>query len=136
MKKLLFLCVGLCFTGASFAQEGVKAVTTDGKEVLLKTDGTWAYTQGTTTTDENVCVLEEINEQKSRKDGFLKATEGRIKDLKKHVSVDENTTIDKIKVISASEQRGNGLYNLCVDGKKMKYKRVGSVFLKDGQKLF
>ena len=31
---------------------------------------------------------------------------------------------------------GNGIYVLCVKGKLMKYKRVGTVFMRDGDNPF
>ncbi len=36
-------------------------------------------------------------------------------------------------LLSLSEQLGNAVYQLCVDGNKMKYRRTGSVFRKDGE---
>ncbi|CAN0600266.1 unnamed protein product [Ectocarpus sp. 12 AP-2014] len=35
-----------------------------------------------------------------------------------------------------TQELGNGIYNLCVNGKFMKYKRVGSVYMRDGDNPF
>jgi len=39
----------------------------------------------------------------------------------------------KIILLQLSEQLGNAVYIVCVDGVKMKYRRTGSVFRKDGE---
>ncbi len=57
----------------------------------------------------------------------------RVDDLKKHISIDIGVAESKIILLQLSEQLGNAVYVLCVDGIKMKYKRTGSVFRKDGE---
>lgn len=54
-------------------------------------------------------------------------------DLRKHVSLDTGCPIDKIEVKDASEQLGNAIYILIVCGKEMKYRRIGTIFYKDGE---
>ena len=49
-------------------------------------------------------------------------------DLKKHVSVENNCKVENVKFLDISEQKGNGMYKLCVKGRVMKYRRTGSVF--------
>ena len=44
-----------------------------------------------------------------------------------------STIEEKIILLEVSEQLGNGVYILCVDGQKMKWRRTGSVFRKDGE---
>jgi len=40
-----------------------------------------------------------------------------------------------IILLQLSEQLGNAIYIVCVDGVKMKYRRTGSVFRKDGEDM-
>jgi len=49
-------------------------------------------------------------------------------DLKKHVAVENDCKVEDVKLINISEQKGNGMYLLCVNGVEMKYRRMGSVF--------
>ena len=58
----------------------------------------------------------------------LRMTNATTKDLKKHVAVENECNVEDIILIAISEQAGNGMYSLCVKGKKMKYRRTGSVF--------
>jgi hypothetical protein len=132
MKKTLIFSLLLVST-FMFAQSQT-ATTEDGKKVELKNDGTWHYLEAVTNVKKSEidCNCNDIDEKKARKSGFLTITESSAKDLKKHVSVDIGCDIDKIKVINSSEQKGSAVYILCVCDKKMKYRRVGSVFYKDG----
>jgi len=56
-----------------------------------------------------------------------------VDDLKKHVSVDLGVNEKDIVLLQLSEQLGNAVYILCVNGVKIKFKRTGSVFRKDGE---
>lgn len=127
MKKLFILSVLLAST-YTFAQNKT-AVTEDGKKVILKSDKTWEY--ATTTTSENDCVLDaNYVEPKSEKgiNSWLKKFDATTDDLKKHVAVENDCKVEDVKLLDISEQKGNGMYKLCVKGKKMKYRRTGSVF--------
>ena len=132
MKKLI-LSFFLLVTLFSFSQD-IKAITVDGKSVILKSSGDWFYLEpdGSIKKSENYCNCNEIDEKESRKSGFLNVTESSAYDLKKHISVDVECEINKIKIINASEQKGSAVYVVCVCDKKMKYRRAGSVFYKDG----
>lgn len=127
MKNLLL--TGLFFTSAfSFAQD-ISATTSDGKKVILKSNKTWEYTK--TTTSENDCVLDaNYVEPKSEKgiNSWLKKFDATTDDLKKHVAVENDCKVEDVKLLDISEQKGNGMYKLCVKGKIMKYRRTGSVF--------
>lgn len=129
MKKTLTISLLLLST-LTFSQSQI-ATTEDGKKVELKNDGTWHFLEDIKKS-ESYCNCNDIDEKKARKSGFLTITESSAKDLKKHVSVDLDCDIDKIKVINSSEQKGSAVYVLCVCDKKVKYRRVGSVFYKDG----
>lgn len=61
---------------------------------------------------------------------FLKLFGATTDALKKHVAAENECEVSDIKLITVSEQAGNGMYVLCVKGKKMKYSRGGSVFSK------
>jgi hypothetical protein len=58
----------------------------------------------------------------------LRMTNSTTDDLKKHVAVENDCKVSDIKLINIAEQKGNGMYSLCVKGKTMKYRRTGSVF--------
>lgn len=128
MKNLLL--TGLFFMSAfSFAQD-ISATTSDGKKIILKPNKTWEYDKNQTTAD-NDCILEpNYVEPKSEKgiNNWLKKFDATTDDLKKHVAVENECKVEDVKLLSISEQKGNGMYILCVKGKKMKYRRTGSVF--------
>ena len=134
MKKLIFINLFL-ITSLSFAQTKI-ASTEDGKKVLLKDNKTWEYLNPETKPT-NACVVEDgFIEPKWNKSGSWKKMGTRVEDLKKHISIDLEVVENKITLLQLSEQMGNAIYILCVDGKKMKYRRTGSVFRKDGEDIF
>lgn len=67
---------------------------------------------------------------------FLKKVDATIEDLRKHVTIDNDCEEKDIVFLRISEQKGNGLYDLCVKGKNLKYKRMGSVFMKANENPF
>lgn len=69
----------------------------------------------------------------SKDQGFLKKINATVSDMKKHVSVDTGCPVNKIVLLELSEQKGNAIYVVDVCGTKMKYRRTGSVFFKDGE---
>ena len=131
MRKLFLLGLTL-FSVCSFGQD-IKATTEDGKKVILKADKTWSYDESKTET-KNACVIEAgFKEPKYNTSSSWKRMGSTVDDLKKHISVDMGVKQDKIILLEVSEQLGNGVYILCVDGQKMKWRRTGSVFRKDGE---
>lgn len=89
--------------------------------------------------EKNKCDLPaNFEEPKSEKKvlKWLKKFDATTDDLKKHVSVENDVDEEKVILIRISEQKGNGMYILCVDGKRMKYRRMGSVFSRLDEKLF
>ena len=74
-----------------------------------------------------------LKEPKYNTSGMWKKMGSTVDDLKKHISVDMGVKQEKIILLEVSEQLGNGVYILCVDGQKMKWRRTGSVFRKDGE---
>lgn len=133
MKKLLILNLLLIST-LSFSQT-IIATTDDGKKVLLKDNNTWEYLNPTSKTEtKNKCVIEDgFKEPKWNKSKSWKKMGTRVDDLKKHISIDMDIAESKIILLQLSEQLGNAVYVVCVDGVKMKYRRTGSVFRKDGE---
>lgn len=128
MKKLFIYSLLLAST-LTFAQNKT-ATTDDGKKVILKSDKTWEY-DTKSTSSENDCVLDaNYVEPKSEKgiNSWLKKFDATTDDLKKHVAVENDCKVEDVKLLDISEQKGNGMYKLCVKGKKMKYRRTGSVF--------
>ncbi|WP_430827197.1 hypothetical protein [Chryseobacterium indologenes] len=67
---------------------------------------------------------------------FLKKVDATIEDLRKHVAIDNDCEEKDIVFLRISEQKGNGLYDLCVKGKNLKYKRIGSVFMMANENPF
>lgn len=127
MKRLFILGVLLVSTCTSAQIK--TAITEDGKKVILKSDQTWEYVS--TTSSANDCVLDaNYVEPKSEKgvNSWLKKFDATTDDLKKHVAVENDYKVEDVKLLDISEQKGNGMYKLCVKGKKMKYRRTGSVF--------
>jgi choline kinase len=134
MKKTLSFCL---FALSTIALSQSKTATTeDGKKVILKSDKTWEY-DNNSTISENDCILDaNYKEPKGKNTMTLRMTNSTTDDLKKHVAVDNECKIQDIKILNISEQKGNAMYLLCVKGKKMKYKRMGSVFMKADQDPF
>jgi hypothetical protein len=133
MKRLFILGVLLIST-YTFAQNKT-AVTEDGKKVILKSDKTWSYEEKANES-KNSCVVEAgFKEPKgdSKNQSFLKMTDATVSDLKKHISVDRGCKITEIILTNLSEQKGNGIYIVCVKGVEYKYRRSGSVFYRDGE---
>lgn len=67
---------------------------------------------------------------------FLKKVDATIEDLRKHVAIDNDCNESDVVFLRISEQKGNGIYDLCANGKPMKYKRMGSVFMKNSENPF
>lgn len=137
---VLFIFLFFSFS-VTFAQLKI-ATTEDGRRVLLKDDNTWEYIDQEAKKNEDKldksveCNLpENFKEPEGEKkiQNFLKRIDATTDDLKMHVAVDNSCSIDKVKLIDISEQKGNGVYVLCVQGKKMKYRRTGSVFNRMGE---
>ncbi|KFF07960.1 hypothetical protein [Chryseobacterium luteum] len=62
----------------------------------------------------------------------LKRVGASVDDLKTHISVDRGVDAKSITLLQISEQLGNGIYIVCANGVKYKYRRSGSVFYRDG----
>ena len=137
MKKGLLL-LSFLMAGMYFGQSAMVLKTEDGKDVVLESNGTWHYASNSIEQKkpDDYCNVEEINEVAARKSRLLKIGEARLKDLKKFVSVDQECDIENIKVIAASEQLGSGAYNVCACNRKVKYQKMGTVFMRSGQNPF
>ena len=134
MKYFLALSL-LCFQ-SSIMYSQIIATTNDGRKVILEANKSWKYVDISKT--DIVCQLpSDYVEPKSTKEMYrmLKPGGASIDDLKQYVSVDNECKLDDVKIISFSEQPGNGIYNLCVKGMKMKYRRTGTVFTKYNENL-
>ncbi|WP_424492732.1 DUF3157 domain-containing protein [Salinimicrobium sp. GXAS 041] len=143
MKKLL-LIVLLALPFATQAQT-IIATTNDGREVLLKEDHTWQFLDPTPKPNNNTsssdadCKLPENFEEPKGDKGiqrWLKRGDATVADLKKHVAVDLDVKPEEVILMKISEQKGNGNYVLCVNGKKVQYRRVGTVFMEKGESPF
>lgn len=108
MKKLL-LTVGLVLPTLFFAQQ-----TENPKQTVKECD-----------------LPSNYQEPKPDKkiQSWLKRADATIEDLRKHIAVENGCNEKDIIFLRISEQKGNGMYSVCVAGKPMKYKRMGSVFM-------
>jgi hypothetical protein len=90
-------------------------------------------------TEQNKCDLPS-NYQEPKPDkkvqSFLKKVDATIEDLRKHIAVENDCNEKDVIFLRISEQKGNGMYSVCVKGKEMKYKRMGSVFMGAGENPF
>lgn len=68
-----------------------------------------------------------VNQKKIQ--SWLKRADATIEDLIKHIAVENDCNEKDIIFLRISEQKGNGMYSVCVAGKPMKYKRMGTVFM-------
>ena len=68
--------------------------------------------------------------------GWLKRGDATIEDLRKHIAVENEVDLSDIVFLRISEQKGNGIYQVCVAGKEMKYKRMGTAFMKNNENPF
>lgn len=130
MKKL-FISILFITSTISMAQSKI-ATTEDGKRVLLKNDFTWEYLdsgiQKNAGDTKNQCDLgKDYKEPKTSKN---------VERLRSHVAVENDCKNEDIKFINIAEERGNGMYSMCVKGKYMKYRMIGTAFLKADQDPF
>ena len=66
----------------------------------------------------------------------LKRGDATIEDLRKHIAIENDCDIKDVVFLRFTEQLGNGMYSVCVKGKEMKYKRMGTVFMKNNENPF
>lgn len=59
-----------------------------------------------------------------------------LSDIKSHVAIDNDCDSSEVTLIRLSEQSGNGIYVYCVKGKQIKYKRMGTVIMIEGENPF
>ena len=141
MKKLI-ICILIILSNLSSAQSKI-ATTEDGKRVLLRDNNTWEFIDGNSKPDtknpDNKCNLPanyvEPKPDKSIQ-SFLKRGDATIEDLRKHIAVENECELTDVKFLRISEQKGNGMYSVCVKGKEMKYRRIGTAFLKADEDPF
>ncbi|MDI9309124.1 MAG: hypothetical protein QM535_02815 [Limnohabitans sp.] len=141
MNKLLIISF-LFLSFFTFSQSKI-ATTEDGKRVLLRENNTWEYidVKGKAELDKSTdkCNLaSDYVEPKPDKNiqSWLKRVDATIEDLRKHIAVENECEVSDIKFLKISEQKGNGMYSVCVKGKEMKYRRIGSAFLKADEDPF
>jgi hypothetical protein len=142
MKKL-FVSILLIASTISIAQSKI-ATTEDGKRVLLRDNNTWEYidsnpSKSVKQSSSNRCNLSaDYTEPKPDKkvQSWLKRGDATIDDLRKHISVENDCQVSDVIFLSISEQMGNGMYSVCVKGKEMKYRRMGTVFSRLDEELF
>ncbi len=158
MRKCLFV-IALMLFAFGFSQNNYIVKTEDGRRVLLKADFTWEYidlavpaevdvndketiaaqiAQGSTAVNTSKCnTLPDFKEPKGDRvvQAHLKKGRATIKHIKKKVAKDNNCDIDDVLLLKLREQKNQGSYTFCANGKRVVYKRTGFSFAKKG-KLF
>lgn len=127
MKKLLIISF-LFLSFFTFSQNKT-ATTEDGKKVVLNNDGTWKYIDAKNNCQPDKNFIEPVDEKKHL--SFLKKTGATITDLKEQIAVDFGCPMEKIVIISMASEMSSGVYNVCVCGEMVKFRRTGTVFSKD-----
>lgn len=117
MRKNVLLILALIVSSFAFSQT-IIAETEDGKKVLLKNDNTWEYLNPDKSESNGCNLPADFKEPKGKNTATLRRMDATLKDLKEHVSVDNECSVVDVIVISASEQKGSASYVLCVNGKK------------------
>jgi hypothetical protein len=126
-----FLIFAFIITSAiSFAQSTI-ATTESGRRVLLKKNNTWEYIDSETIKDTKTVVVAE--KECDLKEDVVKKPNER---LRKHAAVENDCKPEEVKFIAMSQQIGGGTYSLCCKGKIVKYKKIGTVFMKADQSVF
>lgn len=137
MKKIVIFTI-IILTSFSMKSQSLIAKTEDGRRVILNKDKSWEFIDNkpveeiNKSNNKNCKIGKDFVEPKSDKSvtSWLKKFDATTDDLKKHVAVDNDCTIADVILLNISEQKGNGIYSLCVKGLEMKYRRAGSVFFK------
>lgn len=137
MKKIVIFTI-IILTSFSMKSQSLIAKTEDGRRVILNKDKSWEFIDNkpveeiNKSNNKNCKTGKDFVEPKSDKSvtSWLKKFDATTDDLKKHVAVDNDCTIADVILLNISEQKGNGIYSLCVKGLEMKYRRAGSVFFK------
>ena len=137
MKNFLFILFFIPLI--SFSQNKI-AKTADGKIVILRKDHTWQYIDSTNNKiqkDNNQCkVPKNFKEPKWNKSRSFKHLGITVDDLKENIAATYDLKLKDIILIRISEHIGNAIYVFCIKGKIVKYKRIGSVFSKEGDLFF
>ncbi|HCN50765.1 MAG TPA: hypothetical protein DIT10_17040 [Chryseobacterium sp.] len=58
------------------------------------------------------------------------------KRLKKFVAIDNGVEEKEVIIIRAQNGLGSGIYTACVKGKSIKYQKMGTVFMREGNNPF
>lgn len=57
-----------------------------------------------------------------------------IEDLRKYIALENDCQENEITFLRITETKTNGIYSACVKGKEMKYKRIGTAFMRNDEK--
>lgn len=143
MKKIALFAL-IIVSSFTMKSQSLIAKTEDGRRVILNKDKSWEFIDNKPVEDNNKpdnksCKIgKDYVEPKSDKTiiSWLKKSDATTDDLKKHVAVDNDCSIADVILLNISEQKGNGIYSLCVKGLEMKYRRTGSAFYKADEDPF
>lgn len=152
--KIYFLFLFLVVSAVGFSQNNYIVKTDDGKRVLLKADYTWEYIdtepqskeaelvaqpkQAVIANANNDCSLGPNYTEpklKGKIQSQLKRSKASMPYLKKRVAKDNNCDVKDVVLLDFSEQKERGTYYFCVQGKKVKYKRIGGSIMKSKKVL-
>lgn len=137
MNKIAVISI-IILTSFSMKSQSLIAKTEDGRRVILNKDKSWEFIDNkpveaiNKSNNKNCIITKDYVEPKSDKNvtPWLKKFDATTDDLKKHVAVDNDCNVSDVILLNISEQKGNGIYSLCVKGTEMKYRRAGSVFFR------
>ena len=127
MKKLISF--GLLISSTISLAQSTIATTQYGRRVHLKKNNTWEYIDSTVKNEVKVSAKDcDLGKDYIEPKGNER--------LRKHAAVENDCKPGDVKFISITQSLGNGMYTLCVNGKIMKYKKIGTVFMKVDQDPF
>ena len=65
---------------------------------------------------------------------WLKRIDATTEDLRKYIALENDCDEKNVVFLRIAEHKTNGIYSVCVKGKEMKYKRIGTAFMKNDDK--
>lgn len=119
--KIIYLLAFLLTTMTTFAQEAEKSEKKDIKTCKIE--------EGFKEPERDKKTVKWAKQMNRFNEGAFPSLE----DVKKHVAIDNDCDISEVTLMRLSEQAGNGIYVYCIKGTQLKYKRMGTVIMTEGE---
>lgn len=74
------------------------------------------------------CKFTRDDERKAVIDGYIRLTPNRIEEIRRRASREHNVAEKDVTIISGSDRKEYGAYDVCVGGTKYSYIRKGTVY--------